>query len=65
MNMYYANIQGVYFQIHHRSTTEDFGILKKKGVGGASPKIVEFLLQLNSGKTQETSAQQKWIPSLS
>jgi len=31
MNMYHANIQGVYFQIHHRSTTEKFGI-KKKGL---------------------------------
>jgi hypothetical protein len=53
--MYHANIQGVYFQIQHRSTTEDFGIRKKR----ASPKIVEFLLQLNLVKTQETSAQQK------
>lgn len=51
--MYHANIQGVYFQTHHRSTTEDFGIKKN------SPKIIEFLLQLNLVKTQETSAQQK------
>jgi hypothetical protein len=32
-------------------------VFKKKG--GASPKIIEFLLQLNSVKTQETSAQQR------
>ena len=28
---------------------------------GASSKIVEFLLQLNSVKTQATSTKQKWI----
>lgn len=37
MNMYHANIQGVYFQTHHRSTTEDFGIKKKKRT---APKII-------------------------
>jgi len=55
--MYHANIPGVYFQTHHRSTTEDFG--GGRGEKKNSPKIIEFLLQLNLVKTQETSAQQK------
>jgi hypothetical protein len=53
--MYHANIQGVYLQTHHRSTTKDFGIKKKEDCS----KNHRILLQLNLVKTPETSAQQK------
>lgn len=51
-------IYKVYFQIHHHSTIEDFGIKKKQ----TDQKIIELLLSLNSVKTPEISAQKKVYP---